>query len=88
MSNSAENNPKIIEEQVASTPTQAGSIKIGGYCVIEGFPCQVVEYNAIIPAKKGSPRTTIIGTDIFTNKKYQITCPMSAIVMVPNIVTN
>jgi translation initiation factor 5A len=49
---------------------QAGSIKKGDFCMIKGFPCVVVEC-ATSKTNKGGVKATIIGTDIFSNKKYE-----------------
>ena len=65
------------------TPTQAGSIKKGGYCLLKGFPCKVTDYSTAKPGKHGSAKATIVGVDIFTNKKYEDTAPTSAGMLVP-----
>lgn len=67
------------------TPTQAGSIKKGGYCMLKGFPCKVTQYSTAKPGKHGSAKATIVGIDIFTNKKYEDTAPTSATMYVPNV---
>jgi translation initiation factor 5A len=74
------------EEAAESVPTQAGSIKKGGYCVIKGIPCRVTECSTV-HNKVGSVKATIIGNDIFTNKRYEDTFPASASVAVPNVFT-
>lgn len=67
-------------------PAQAGDIKKGGYCLLKGFPCKVTEYSTAKPGKHGSAKATIVGIDVFTDKKYEDTAPTSANVSVPNIV--
>lgn len=64
-------------------PSQAGSVKKGGFCMIKGFPCRVTEYSTAKPGKHGSAKATIVGVDIFTNKKYEDSCPTSATVHIP-----
>ena len=49
----------------------AGSIKKGGYCMLKGFPCKVIEFTTAKPGKHGSAKASIVGIDIFTNKKYE-----------------
>jgi translation elongation factor P/translation initiation factor 5A len=49
---------------------QAGSIKKGDHCMLKGFPCLVTDANTT-KNNKGAVKTTITGTDIFTNKKYE-----------------
>jgi translation initiation factor 5A len=46
-------------------PTQAGSIKKGGYCMLQGHPCKVTEYSTAKPGKHGSAKATIIGIFLF-----------------------
>ena len=66
-------------------PTLAGSVKKGGYCMLKGNPCKVTEYSTAKPGKHGSAKATIVGIDIFTNKKYEDTAPTSANMQVPNV---
>lgn len=68
-----------------TTPTQAGSIKKGGYCMLKGFPCKVTDYSTAKPGKHGSAKATIVGNDIFTNKRHEDVAPTSATVQVPNV---
>ena len=64
-------------------PTPAGSVKKGGHCMLKGHPCKVTEYSTAKPGKHGSAKATIVGVDIFTNKKHEDTAPTSATVQVP-----
>ena len=64
-------------------PTMAGTIKKGGYCMLKGHPCRVIEYSTAKPGKHGAAKATIVGIDIFTNKKYEDAFPTSATVQVP-----
>ena len=68
-----------------TVPTAAGSIKKGGYCMLKGFPCKVTDYSTAKPGKHGSAKATIVGVDIFTNKKVEDTAPTSATMQVPNV---
>jgi translation elongation factor IF5A len=60
-----------------TNPIQAGSVKKNSYCMLKGFPCKVTEYSTAKPGKHGSAKATIVGTDIFTGKKYEDSCPTS-----------
>ncbi len=53
--------------------------------MLKGFPCKVTEYSTAKPGKHGSSKATIVGIDIFTNKKYEDTAPTSATMQVPNV---
>merc|ERR1719498_694566 len=50
-------------------PAQCSSIKKGGYVVIKDSPCKV----------------NMTALDIFTNKKYEDSCPSTHNMMVPNV---
>ena len=45
-------------------PTQIGSIKKGGYAMLKGHPCKVMEYSTAKPGKHGSAKATIVGISI------------------------
>lgn len=66
-----------------TVPQQAGTIKKDAYCMLKGFPCKVSDYSTAKPGKHGSAKATIVGADIFTNKKYEEICPTSANMRVP-----
>lgn len=53
--------------------------------MLKGFPCRVTEYSTAKPGKHGSAKATIVGIDIFTNKKYEDTAPTGATGAVPNV---
>ncbi len=38
--------------------------------MLKGYPCKINEYSTAKPGKHGSAKATIVGNDIFTNKKY------------------
>jgi translation initiation factor 5A len=67
------------------TPCSYGDIKKGGYCMLKGFPCKVTEYSTAKPGKHGSAKATIVGIEIFSNKKYEDTAPTGATASVPNV---
>lgn len=64
-------------------PVQAGSIKKGGYCMLKGFPCKVIDYSTAKPGKHGAAKASITGIDIFTGKKHEDAFPTSHTVYVP-----
>ena len=64
-------------------PTQAGSIKKGGFIMLKGYPCKVIDYATAKPGKHGSAKVHFVGLDIFTNKKYEDAFPTSHTVWVP-----
>lgn len=64
-------------------PAQAGSIKKGGFCMLKGKPCRVVDYSTSKTGKHGHAKAHIVGLDIFTNKKYEDMCPTSHNMEIP-----
>lgn len=67
------------------TPSTFGDVKKGGYCMLKGFPCKVTEYSTAKPGKHGSAKATVVGIEIFTNKKYEDTAPTAATAYIPNV---
>lgn len=53
--------------------------------MLKGFPCKVTEYSTAKPGKHGSAKATIVGNDIFTNKKYEDSMPTAATAQIPNV---
>ena len=54
----------------ATHPADAGAIKKGDHCMLKGHPVRVVEVSHSKTGKHGHAKASIIGIDIFTNKKY------------------
>lgn len=51
--------------------------------MLKGFPCKVIEYSTAKPGKHGSAKATMLGFDIFTNKKYEDSDSTDANIGVP-----
>merc|ERR1711939_863030 len=64
---------------------EAGSLKKGGYVMLRQRPCTIVEYSKSKTGKHGHCKAHIIGTDIFTGKKYEELVPSSHNIQVPNV---
>ena len=58
-------------------PCEAGSLKKGGYVVIDGHPCKISEISFAKTGKHGHAKASIVAIDIFTNKKYEDSQPSS-----------
>merc|ERR1712137_919965 len=52
-------------------PCQAGSLKKGGYAILKGKPCKIQEITTSKAGKHGHAKASIVGTDIFTDKKIR-----------------
>jgi len=67
-------------------PAEAGSLRKNGHCMLKGNPCKIVEISVSKTGKHGHAKCHIVGTDIFTNKKYEDLCPSTHNMDVPNVV--
>ena len=67
----------------ATFPIQCGSLKKGMFVAIHGHPCKVVEYTPSKPGKHGHAKATVMGCDIFTSRKYEMSHPTSHTVEAP-----
>lgn len=52
-------------------PTPCGSLRIGGYIVIENRPCKITEMTTAKTGKHGCAKAHFMAVDIFTEQKYQ-----------------
>jgi translation initiation factor 5A len=66
-------------------PAQASSIKKGGFMVIKGRPCRVVDTSTSKTGKHGSAKINFTAIDIFTGKKYEEISPSTHTLQVPVI---
>ena len=54
---------------------KASSLRKGGYVMLRGYPCKVMEMSAAQPGKHGHSKIHFIGLDVFTGKKHEDICP-------------
>jgi len=66
-------------------PVQCSSLRKGGFVVIRGFPCKVVDMSTSKTGKHGHAKVNLTGIDIFTGKKYEEICPSTHNMDVPNV---
>jgi translation initiation factor 5A len=69
-------------------PAQASSVKKGGFVVLKGKPCKCVQTTTSKTGKHGHAKVHIVGTDIFTAKKYEDICPSTHNMEVPIVKRN
>jgi len=60
---------------MSTQPIEAHHIKKGGYVLLKGFPCKIVEVKTSKTGKHGHAKCNITGTDVFTNRKYNEVAP-------------
>ena len=69
-----------------TTPTQASSLRKGGFVLLKGHPCKISGMSTSAPGKHGHAKVSIEAYDIFTHKKYEDISPAHANVDVPIVV--
>lgn len=60
------------------TPIEAGAARKGGFLVIKGRPCKIVDMSKAKVGKHGAAKCAFTGIDIFTGKKLEAIAPASA----------
>jgi translation initiation factor 5A len=66
-----------------STSIPVNKLRIGKYALLEGRPCRVVEIKKSKTGKHGHAKANIAGTDLFTDKRYEVHLPTSHVIEVP-----
>jgi translation initiation factor 5A len=66
-------------------PSQASGIKKGGYIVIKGRPCKVIDTSTAKTGKHGSAKVHFTAIDIFTGKRCEEISPSTHTLQVPVI---
>ena len=71
----------MAEEE--KTYVQVGKIKVGGYILIDDFPCQIKSVEKSKPGKHGSTKARMVAIGVFDNVKRNLLKPTSADAEVP-----
>jgi len=69
-------------------PMEAGQIRKGGYIMIKGNPCKVVDVSTSKTGKHGHAKCNFVATNIFNGKKLEDMIPSTHGTTVPNIFRN
>jgi len=64
-------------------PMQCSSLRKGGFVVIKGRPCKVVDMSTSKTGKHGHAKVHLIALDIFNGKKLEELCPSTHNMNVP-----
>lgn len=66
-------------------PSEAGQIKKGGFIMIKGRPCKVVNVSTSKTGKHGHAKANFTAIDIFNGKKVEDVVPTTHTTYVPNV---
>ncbi|CAM9170333.1 unnamed protein product [Phaeothamnion confervicola] len=69
-------------------PSEAGQIRKGGFIVIKGRPCKVVNVSTSKTGKHGHAKANFTAIDIFTGKKLEDIVPTTHTTYIPNVTRN
>jgi len=68
-----------------SKPVDVGSLRVGGYMLIDNEPCRIVDITKSKPGKHGSAKARIVAIGIFDGQKRQFVKPVDSNAEIPMI---
>ncbi|MCW3982208.1 MAG: translation initiation factor IF-5A [Candidatus Bathyarchaeota archaeon] len=68
-----------------SKPAEVGSLRVGGYVIIDSEPCRVASLTKSKPGKHGSAKARVVALGIFDGAKKTFVKPVDAQVEIPMI---
>jgi translation initiation factor 5A len=68
-----------------SKPVDVGSLRVGGYMIIDNEPCRIVDIAKSKPGKHGSAKARIVAIGVFDGQKRQFVKPVDSNTEVPLI---
>lgn len=68
-----------------SKPVDVGSLRVGGYVIVDDEPCRVVNLTKSKPGKHGSAKARVIAIGVFDETKRTFVKPINAQIEVPMI---
>jgi translation initiation factor 5A len=66
-------------------PMDVGELRVGGYMMIEGEPCKIMDITKSKPGKHGAAKARIVAIGVFDGQKRQFVKPVDANAEVPLI---
>lgn len=68
-----------------SKPVGVGSLRVGGYMIIDNEPCHIVDITKSKPGKHGAAKARIVAIGVFDSVKRSFVKPVDSNVEVPII---
>jgi translation initiation factor 5A len=68
-----------------SKPVDVGSLRVGGYMIVDNEPCRIVDITKSKPGKHGSAKARIVAIGVFDGAKRSVVKPVDANAEVPII---
>lgn len=68
-----------------SKPVDVGSLRVGGYVIIDDEPCRIVEMTRSKPGKHGAAKARVVAIGVFDGQKRTFVKPVNAQIEVPMI---
>jgi translation initiation factor 5A len=68
-----------------SKPVDVGSLRVGGYMIIDNEPCHIVDITKSKPGKHGSAKARIVAIGVFDGQKRQFVKPVDSNAEIPLI---
>jgi len=68
-----------------SKPADVGSIRVGGYVIIDNEPCRIASLTKSKPGKHGSAKARVVAIGVFDGAKRTFVKPVDAQIEVPLI---
>jgi translation initiation factor 5A len=68
-----------------SKPVDVGSLRVGGYMLIDNEPCRIVDITKSKPGKHGSAKARIVAIGVFDGVKRSFVKPVDSTAEIPII---
>jgi translation initiation factor 5A len=68
-----------------SKPVDVGELRVGGYMMIDGEPCRIMDIAKSKPGKHGSAKARIVAIGVFDGQKRQFVKPVDLGAEIPII---
>ena len=68
-------------DETMTKPMDVGSLRVGGYMIIDNEPCRIVDITKSKPGKHGAAKARIVAIGVFDGQKRQFVKPVDATII-------